>query len=87
VWRRWLAWDPVNLVTCPRRNLRRLRMIYLDCGTRDEYNLHHGARMLADRLRRLGVRFLHEEFPDGHANVQYRYDRSFALLSRAFARG
>jgi hypothetical protein len=63
-----------------------LRLVYLDCGTRDEYHLHYGARMLADRLRRLGVRPIHEEFPDGHSSTQYRYDRSFALLSRAFAR-
>ena len=86
VWRRWLAWDPVQMVTRYRRNLRRLRLVYLDCGTRDEYHLQYGARMVAERLRRLGVRLVHEEFPDGHGNVQYRYDRSFALLSRAFAR-
>jgi enterochelin esterase family protein len=86
VWRRWLRWDPVNLVTRHRENVRRLRLVYLDCGTRDEYHLHYGARVLAERLRRLGVRPVHEEFPDGHANTQYRYDRSFALLSRAFAR-
>ena len=86
MWRRWLAWDPVNLVTRHRRNVGRLRLVYLDCGTRDEWNLHLGARMLAERLRGLGVRPVHEEFPDGHADVQYRYDRSFALLSRAFAR-
>jgi len=87
VWRRWLAWDPVQMVARYRRNLRRLRLVYLDCGTRDEYHLHYGARMVAARLRRLGVRCVFEQFPDGHANIQYRYDRSFELLSRAFARG
>lgn len=86
VWRRWLAWDPVQMVERHRRNLRRLRFVYLDCGTLDEYHLHYGARMVAERLRRLGIRLVHEEFPDGHGNIQYRYDRSFALLSRAFAR-
>ncbi len=87
VWRRWLAWDPVNLVRRRRRALRRLRLVYLDCGTRDEHHLHYGARQLAARLRAAGVRTVHEEFPDGHANTQYRYDRSFPLLSRALARG
>jgi enterochelin esterase family protein len=86
VWRRWLAWDPVQMVARYRRNLRRLRLVYLDCGTRDEYHLQYGARMVARRLRRLGVRLVHEEFPDGHGNVQYRYDRSFTRLSRALAR-
>ncbi len=86
VWRRWLAWDPVHLAARYRANLRRLSFIYLDCGTRDEHHLHYGARMLAARLRRLGIRHVHEEFDDGHGNIQYRYDRSFALLSRALAR-
>jgi enterochelin esterase family protein len=86
VWRRWLARDPVTMVDRYRASLRRMRLVYLDCGTRDEYHLHHGARILARRLRRHGIRHVHEEFPDGHSNVQYRYDRSFALLSRALAR-
>jgi len=86
VWRRWLALDPVNMAARHVRRLRRLRLLYLDCGTRDEFHLQYGTRMLASRLRRLGIRHVHEEFDDGHMNVQYRYDRSFALLSRALAR-
>ena len=86
VWRRWLAWDPVNLVARHARSLRRLRLVYLDCGTRDEFHLQYGARMVAGQLRRLKIRHVHEEFDGGHMNVQYRYDRSFVLLSRALAR-
>jgi enterochelin esterase-like enzyme len=87
VWRRWLRWDPITLVGRYAANLRRLRLIFFDCGTRDEFHLHHGARTLAARLRALRIRHVHEEFPGGHGNVQYRCDRSFALLSRAFPRG
>ncbi len=86
VWRRWLAWDPVNLVQRHARSLRRLSLIFLDCGTRDEFHLQYGARLFAARLRRLGIRPRHEEFDDGHMNIQYRYDRSLTLLSRALAR-
>ena len=83
VWRRWKAWDPVELVDRYAPNLKRLRSVFLDCGSRDQFALHHGARIFAARARRRGVRVRHEEFDDDHSNISYRYDRSFALLSRA----
>jgi len=86
VWRRWLALDPVDMARAHARALRRLRFIYLDCGTRDEFALHYGARILSSRLNAMRVRHVHEEFDDGHMNIQYRYDRSLSLLSRAFER-
>jgi enterochelin esterase family protein len=86
VWRRWLALDPVEMARAHVHSLRRLRFIYLDCGTRDEFALHYGARILSGRLNAMGIRHVHEEFDDGHMNIQYRYDRSLALLSRAFER-
>ncbi len=86
VWREWLRWDPIVMASRCRSNLKKLRLLYLDCGTRDEYQLHFGARTMAARLRALGVKFIHEEFDDGHMNIQYRYDRSLALISAAFKR-
>jgi enterochelin esterase family protein len=85
VWRRWKARDPVEMLDRHARDLRKLRLVYLDCGTRDPFALHHGARIFARKARRLGVRIVHEEFDDDHSNIAYRYDRSFALLSRALA--
>ena len=86
VWREWLRWDPIVMASRRRSNLKKLQLLYLDCGTRDEYQLHFGARVMAMRLRALGVKFIHEEFDDGHMNIQYRYDRSLALISAAFKR-
>ena len=83
VWRRWLDWDPVRVAPRREEALRSLRLLYLDCGTRDEWNLHYGARILARDLAARGVGFLHEEFDDGHMQVSYRYDRSLSLLSEA----
>jgi enterochelin esterase family protein len=85
VWRRWKRWDPVEMLPRYARNLKKLRLVYLDCGTRDQFALHHGARLFAARARRLGLRIVHEEFDDDHSNIQYRYDRSLALLSKALA--
>lgn len=87
VWREWLAKDPVRMVRRMARNLRKLRLLYFDCGRRDEYLLHYGARRLAEELRRNRVKFIHEEFDDGHTNIDYRYDRSFPLITRHFEKG
>ncbi len=82
VMRRWRAKDPV--VACRRyaKNLKKLRGIFIDCGLRDEWHLHIGARVLSQRLTELGIRHVHEEFDDTHRSISYRYDDSFAYLGR-----
>ncbi len=83
VWARWLEWDPVHLVARHAEALRSLRLIYLDAGTRDEFNLQFGARIFADKLRRHGIACRHEEFDDSHLNIPYRFDVSLAAISDA----
>jgi enterochelin esterase-like enzyme len=83
VWERWRAWDPVNMVDGHVEALRRMRAIYVDCGTHDEYALHWGARALVKKLRGHGIAVTHEEFDDGHRSIQYRYDTSLPLLVKA----
>lgn len=83
IWSSWLAWDPVRMAPGREAALRSLRLLYFDCGTRDEWNLHLGARILARDLAARGVPFHHEEFDDGHMEIAYRYDTSLARLSEA----
>ncbi len=83
VWARWLEWDPVYLVDKHADALRSLRLLYLDCGLRDEFNLQFGARIFCKRLKAHGITYVHEEFDDGHLNIPYRYDGSFKALSDA----
>jgi len=82
VWRRWLEHDPLRLLESRADALRSLALLYLDCGTRDEWSLHHGTRLFSRRLKALGIVHEHEEFDDGHMNVQYRYDVSLPKLAR-----
>lgn len=82
VWARWLEHDPVRLVEKHVENLKSLRLLYLDAGTRDEYSLDIGARVLSNRLRDFDIPHLHEEFDDGHGGISYRYDRSLELISQ-----
>ncbi len=81
VFARWLAFDPAERVAGRRAELGRLRLRYLDCGRRDEYNLDVGARVVAQRIRDLGLEVRHEEFDDDHRNVGYRYELSLPALA------
>ncbi len=85
VWARWLDWDPVELLDRYGDHLRGLRLLYLDCGRRDEYGLHFGARLMARRLAERGIAFEYQEFDDTHMNIQYRYDVSLPKLAEALA--
>ncbi len=83
VWARWLTHDLVRMVEHHAEGLRSLKLLYIDAGTKDEYHLDTGARILAARLREHNIQFIHEEFDDGHMNTSYRYNRSLALISHA----
>lgn len=85
VWRRWLEHDPLHMLAAHESALRSLRLLYLDCGSRDEFHLQHGMRLFARALASRGIDHVCEEFDDGHRNVSYRYDTSLPLLSRALA--
>ena len=83
IWRRFLAWDPAEMIASHADALRRMRLVFLDAGTRDEWALDIGARVMATRMRALGIAVEHEEFDDGHMNITYRYDVSMPRLARA----
>jgi enterochelin esterase family protein len=85
VWARWLREDPLRLVDQHLEALRSLRALFLDAGLSDEFNLQLGTRQLSDRLRAHSIAHVHEEFDGGHMNTQYRYDRSFSVITQALA--
>ncbi len=64
-------------------NLNRLKALYIDCGTDDQYNLVFGARQLHRKLDARGIAHRYEEFPDNHSSVDYRMDESLPFLAKA----
>lgn len=86
-WQAWLAHDPLHLVELPevRASLSRLSLLYFDCGRRDQYFLHYGARRLSQALRRHGVVHTHEEFDGTHSGIDHRLDVSLPRLYEAIA--
>jgi S-formylglutathione hydrolase FrmB len=82
-WKAWQRHDPIRLVDRYRKNLQSLRGIYLDCGSRDQYHIHYGMRILSKRLAAAGIAHRYEEFADDHSDVDYRMDVSLPFLTRA----
>ncbi|MGI0055146.1 MAG: alpha/beta hydrolase-fold protein [Thermoplasmata archaeon] len=85
IWRRWLKFDPVRMIQTPRyrRALRRLRYIYVDGGSSDEWTLDVCARIFASIAREQGARVDHLEFSGGHFDVGPRYEAIFPRVLRA----
>jgi hypothetical protein len=84
-WARWLEHDPLRMVEreeC-RTRLRGLRGLYFDCGSRDQYQLHFGARAFARRLRELKIEHRYEEFDGSHSGIDHRLDVSLPFLYEA----
>lgn len=83
VFARWKLRDPVELVAGRVEALKSLRLLWVECGARDEWNLHHGARILKARLDDHGVAHEYAEFDDGHRSLNYRYDATLPALAAA----
>ncbi|MBJ93653.1 MAG: esterase [Rickettsiales bacterium] len=82
-WQRWLDWDPVRMIPRYAEELRSLRYLLIDCGTRDQYHLQFGARQMKAALERLDVPFDYDEFPDNHSSIDYRVEYSLPRLYAA----
>ncbi|MEO8386700.1 MAG: alpha/beta hydrolase-fold protein, partial [Betaproteobacteria bacterium] len=66
-WKQWQKHDPIELVAKYAVNLKTLKGIFVDCGWRDQYHIHYGARILSKRLTTAKVKHTYEEFDDTHS--------------------
>ena len=84
-WKRWKAWDPLNLIEHGeyQKNLHQLKGLYIDCGVKDQYFLIFGARRLHNRLMALDIDCHYDEFDDNHSGIDYRMDQSLPYLYNA----
>jgi len=81
VWMRWLEQDPIRRLNEKSvEALGKLRSLYLECGTKDQFHLLYGARQMHELLNKRGVNHRYEEFPDNHSGTDYRYDVSLPDL-------
>lgn len=73
-WKNWLGYDPLVMVDRYESALNKLKLVYFDCGNRDQFNLQFGARRLHQILKQKGIQHSFEEFPGDHQNLDYRLD-------------
>lgn len=85
IWQKWLCHDPVVRVDQCAESIRKLKLLYIECGLRDQYNLLYGARQLKRKLELHKIRHLYEEFDDNHSSTDYRYDISLPLIYEAIS--
>ena len=87
IWEKWLKFDPLEMIRSEqyREALGRMRLLFLDCGSLDEYNLQFGHRKFSDLLTASGIRHRYEEFADSHTDTSYRYRTSLPQLASAIA--
>lgn len=82
-WKQWLSHDPLNLLDTYADQLASLNMLYIDVGSRDQYNIHYGTRTFINRLEILGVGHHYEEFDGTHSGMDWRLDISLPKLAKA----
>jgi len=83
VWARWLEQDPLQRIDSSAAALRRMSLIYVDAGNRDEHGLHFAARALSDALSQRGLPVRYEEFDGGHRGTSWRYEISLPQIVEA----
>lgn len=84
-WENWRAHDPTRLIDRHAESLKSLKLLYIDCGLSDQYDLLYGARRFTDGLKSWGLAHRYEEFEGTHSNVDHRMDVSLPLLASALA--
>jgi enterochelin esterase-like enzyme len=82
-WRQWLSHDPLNLLESYVVQLNSLKMLYIDVGSRDQYNIQYGTRAFIRRLEKLGIEHHFEEFDGTHSGMDWRLDISLPKLAKA----
>ncbi len=88
-WARWLAWDPVRMIDTYADELRGLRAVWIDAGTRDEWFLDLGAEAFRAGLSRIGLpddRIAFELFDGAHGAIDYRYPMAMTWLAQRLER-
>ncbi len=83
IWKLWREFDPINNVSDFSDNLKKMKLLYFDCGINDEFNLTIGSRIFSKRCKDLGINHEYMEFEGGHFNTGYRYDTSLRQIWNA----
>ncbi|MDQ4108910.1 MAG: esterase family protein [Actinomycetota bacterium] len=86
VWDLWLDHDPVRMVPRYVGALRSLKLVRIEAGRSDEYNLDLGASALSAALEQHGIDHTLDLFDGKHGGLLYRYPDHLRYLAEALTR-
>lgn len=88
VWAKFQQFDPVNAAERYAENLRRLKFIWVDCGTKDQFHLFLGSRQLHRKLEALEIQHVYEEYDSDHFLLRRSQEKkAIEKIARALAEG
>lgn len=81
-WQNWMRYDPAVIAQDHLKALASLKGIWIESGTRDEFNMLYGARRIVETLKAANIPHIYEEFDAGHYAIDYRQDRYLPWLAK-----
>ncbi|MDG0817412.1 alpha/beta hydrolase [Bdellovibrio svalbardensis] len=86
VWKEWLEKDPLHFLPKRISGLKKLNAIYLDVGTKDNYNLQYGSRQISQILKTHQIEHDYIEFDGNHFDIGERRPEVWKWLTLCFRR-
>ncbi len=86
IWSQWCGHDPLVRLSKSSTALRKMSLVYLDAGNRDQHGLHFAARLLNARLEEDGINVHYEEYEGGHRGTSWRYETSLPAMIEVLER-
>lgn len=86
VWSEILEKDPLHFLEKRVSNLKKLTAIYLDVGTKDNFNLQYGTRQISSLLKSHQISHDYVEFDGNHFDIGERRPEVWKWLTVCFRR-
>ncbi len=86
IWKQWLQKDPLHFLPQRIANLKKLSAIYLDVGTKDNFNLQYGSRQISQIFKSHSIEHDYVEFDGTHFDISDRRPEVWKWLTLCFRR-
>ncbi len=79
-WNKWCSHDPINFLKKRLVKVKKLKGVYLDVGTRDQYHLQYGTRQIFNTMRAVNKNIYYSEFSGSHYDIGQRRPNLWSWL-------
>lgn len=85
IWQKWEAHDPLYFLPKRSSQLKKLKGLYLEVGTRDQFYLYFGARLMHDFFKSKKIKHHYNEFDGTHFDFFDRRPEFWLWLKERWA--